>query len=530
MKPLDPRLVRRSSTVRAHLGWSVALGIGTALLVIGVSWLIAEVVARRFEGEPVLVFPVVIALAFALRALIAWGHSVISERAIVRVKSQLRAEVVDDLLDPRRVGPRPESGRLVALLGPGMDAFDGYIGRFLPQLALAVVVPAMVIAVMTYVDPLSGLIVILTLPLIGLFMALVGLLTRDKVERRWAAMERLARHFSEVVDGIVVLKVFGRRQERGIREVGEAHRIESMRALRLAFLSTLVLELIATISVALVAVSVGLRVVEGHLDLNDAMFVLLLAPEAYLPVRRVGTMFHDSTEGATATAELLDLLDHPKHTGTLAAPTRPSTVRVADLTLTHQGRSDPSLSLAELQIQPGEFVAIVGPSGSGKSTLLDVLLGFEAADEGAVEVAGTPIAELDIVQWRESIAWVPQTPHLISGTIGQNVALGHPAATSGQISAALTAAGLDLPLERQVREGTADLSAGERRRLAIAKALLRIELGDAWLVLLDEPTAGLDAAREAHVLATLRATGATILVVSHRPELISGADRVVEVA
>ncbi len=530
MKPLDPRLVRRSSTVRGHLVWSVVLGALTAVLVIVVSWCVAEVVARRFDGDEVLLFPVAIAVAFALRAAVAWGHGVVSERAAIGVKAELRAEVVDDLLDPRRVGPRPESGRLVALLGPGMDAFDGYVGRFLPQLALAIVVPVAVIAVVAWVDPLSALIIVVTLPLIGVFMALVGLLTRDKVERRWAAMERLARHFADVLDGLVVLKVFGRRQERGIREVGTRHREESMRALRLAFLSSLVLELIATISVALVAVSVGLRVVEGHLGLRDAMVVLLLAPEAYLPVRRVGTMFHDSTEGATATAEVLDLLEHDRHTGTITPPRHAATVRVHDARLTHPGRAVPSLTLDDLTVEPGEFVAVVGPSGGGKSTLLDVLLGFERLDDGAVRVGETDLDDLDVEAWREHVAWVPQTPHLVAGTIAENVALGQPSATGTEIVAAADAAGLDLDLQRVVREGTSDLSAGERRRLSVARALLRVRLGGAWLVLLDEPTAGLDTVREATVLAALRATGASVLVVSHRPESIAAADRIVEVA
>lgn len=530
MKPLDPRLVRRSSTVRTHLVWSVLLGVLTALLVIVVAWCIALVVSRRFEGDEVLLLPAAIAGAFALRAVVAWAHGTISERAAIRVKAELRAEVVGDLLDPRRVGPRPSSGRLVALLGPGMDAFDGYVGRFLPQLALAAIVPAAVVAVVAWADPLSAVIIVLTLPLIGVFMALVGLLTRDKVERRWAAMERLARHFSDVLDGLVVLKVFGRRQEQGLREVGTRHRVESMRALRLAFLSSLVLELIATISTALVAVSVGLRVVDGRLELLPAMFVLLLAPEAYLPVRQVGTMFHDSTEGATATADLLDLLEHDRHTGTLVPPAGPAPLVVRDARLTHPGRSAVSLRLDDLRVEPGEFVAVVGPSGGGKSTLLDVLLGFERLDSGDVSVGGTSLSELDVVAWRESVAWVPQTPQLVGGTIAENVALGQPGVPRDEVAAAATDAGLDVDLDRIVREGTTDLSAGERRRLAVARALLRVRRSGAWLVLLDEPTAGLDAEHETTVMRALRASRATVVVVTHRPDSVAAADRIVEVA
>lgn len=530
MRPLDPRLVRRSSTVRTHLVWSVLLGLATAVLVIVVAWCVAEVVSRRFDGDEVLLFPVAIAVAFGVRALVAWAHGVVSERAAIRVKAELRAEVVGDLLDPRRVGPRPSSGRLVALLGPGMDAFDGYVGRFLPQLGLAAIVPAAVIVVIGFADPMSAVIIAITLPLIGVFMALVGLLTRDRVERRWAQMERLSRHFSDVLDGLVVLKVFGRRQERGIREVGTRHRVESMRALGLAFLSSLVLELIATISTALVAVSVGLRVVDGNLDLRSAMFVLLLAPEAYLPVRQVGTMFHDSTEGAAATTDLLDLLEHDRHTGTLAPPARPAPLTVRGARLTHPGRTAVSLSLDDLHVEPGEFVAIVGPSGGGKSTLLDVLLGFEQLDSGEVLVGGTPLRDIDVVAWRESVAWVPQTPHLVAGTVAANIALGQPAASDAQVAAAADDAGLDLDLRRVVHEGTTDLSAGERRRLAVARALLRLRCGAAWLVLLDEPTAGLDAVHEATVLRTLRASGATVVVVSHRPDSVAAADRIIEVA
>jgi len=529
VRPLDPRLIARSAAVRAHLVASVALGAVTATLIIAVSWLVADAVARRFDGAPLVALPIAIASAFALRALIAWAHAMISERASVRVKQELRTEMLDDLLDPRRLGPRPSSARLITLLGPGMDAFDGYIGRFLPQLALAVIVPTTVIAVVAWIDPLSAVIIALTLPLIGLFMALVGLLTRDKVQRRWAAMERLGRHFADVLDGLVVLKIFGREQSEGLRQVGGKHRRESMRALRLAFLSSLVLELFSTISVALVAVSVGLRVVEGRMELFDAMLVLLLAPEAYLPVRRVGALFHDSAEGGQAAVEVLSLLDHERHAGTRPPPAGPAPIVIEDVRVVFDDRRGPALGVDRATFAPGEFVAVRGPSGGGKSTLLGVLVAMIAPTSGRVRIGETDLAEIDPEAWRRHVAWVPQEPGLIDGTIRDNVALGADGVNDAELSRALRDAALEMPLDRTLHADAADLSAGERRRLGLARAIVRVRHGGAWLVLLDEPTAGLDAEREAGTLRAVAELGVTAVVVAHRRQTIAAADRVLTV-
>lgn len=511
--------------------WSVALGGLTAVVIIAIAWLIARVVTDRFADSGIGSLAVAIAVAYLLRAAAVWASGVVSERASIRVKHELRDEVVADLLDPRRLGERPQSARLITLLGPGMDAFDGYIGRFLPQLALAVIVPVATIAAICWYDWVSALIIVVTLPLIGVFMALIGWLTQERVDRRWAAMERLGRHFGDVLDGLVVLKVFGQREEKTLRDVGRRHQNESMAALRMAFLSSLALELISTISVALVAVSIGLRVVDGRMELFAAMVVLLLAPEAYLPVRRVGSMFHDSAEGATATAQILDLLDHGRHTGTLPAPVGPAPLSLTGVVVRHKDRTRPSLDLERLDVQPGEFVAVTGGSGGGKSTLLSVLLGFEAPVEGSVTVAGVSLADVDIESWRRQVAWVPQLPGVVSGTVGSNVLLGCPQADADDVARALADAGLaDMPADRVVAESAQDLSAGERRRLAIARALVRVRVGGAWLMLLDEPTAGLDPEREAAVLSTLRDLSVTVVVVAHRVDTMEAADRVVEIA
>jgi ATP-binding cassette subfamily C protein CydD len=532
MAPLDPRLVRRSRGVRRLLGASVLLGVGTAATVVAVAHLVADVVAQRFDSHAVGVLPLAILAGLGLRAAIAWAHTAVAARAAASVKAELRHELVDDLMDPRRLGPRPSSAGVVTLLGPGLDAFDGYVGRFLPQIVLSALVPPAIVVAIGVADPLSAVIIGVTLPLTVVFLVLVGLVTKDRIDRRWQALERVGRHFAEVLDGLMVLKVFGRRQEEGLRRIGDRHRRESGRALRLAFLSSFVLDLFSTLAVALVAVSVGLRVVEGHLDLAPALFVLLLAPEAFAPVKRLGSLFHDSTEGAEATAAVLGLLEHDRHTGTLATPDLTTSDLVLDgVVVRHEGRTTPSLALAHHRVRPGEFVAVTGESGSGKSTLLSLLMAFERPSTGYVLVDDVDLAAIDPVAWRDQVAWVPQVPGLVGGTVEDNVRLGDHESSVADVLTALRDAGAgDLALDRTIDESGDDVSAGERRRIAIARALLRIRRGAARLLLLDEPTAGLDADREAAVLATLRALPVTVLVVAHRPETIAAADRELRLA
>lgn len=534
MKPLDPRLLRRSRGVRRLLAISVLLGVVTAAAIVAQAVILAGVVADRFDGRPIEAFAVAIVTCLLVRAVVGWAHQGVAARAAVRVKADLRTEIVDDLLDPRRLGPRPDSGSVVTLLGPGLDAFDGYVGRFLPQVVLAALVPGLVLATIATTDLLAALIVGVTLPLIVVFLVLVGLLTRDRIDRRWRALERLGQHFADVLDGLVVLKVFGRHSEAGLREVGERHRRASVQALRLAFLSSFVLELFATLAVALVAVSVGLRVVHGGLALEPALLVLLLAPEAFGPLRRLGTLFHDSTDGAEAVGRALAILDHPRHAGDGPAPDlRTHDIVISGVRVEHPDRTGPSLRLDDAVVRPGEVVVVTGPSGAGKSTLLSVLLGQQAIAGGTVRIGDADLLGIDPDRWREQIAWVPQTPGFLRASIADNVRLGCPGAPlDSDVLAALDAAGADdLDPQRSVGEQGLDLSAGERRRVAVARALLRVRVGGAALLLLDEPTAGLDAEREdavlAAVAAAVRECAATALIVSHRPRAIQTGDRVV---
>lgn len=543
-RPLDPRLVRRSRAVRAYLVTSVALATVMAGLVVAQSWFIARIVSKGFEGAGLVsvVTAAVAALAVATlaRALLGWIHDVVSARAAVRVKTQLREEVVAALLDGQPgSGPRPDSTHVMTLLGPGLDKLDTYFARYLPQLALALTVPAVVIVAVFAADPLSGITIAVTLPLIVVFMVLVGYMTRERTERRWRAMVRLGHHFADVLDGLVVLKVFGRSrdQTKGIAEVGERNRAETMGALRLAFLSSFVLELVATISVALVAVSIGLRIVEGHMALMTGLFVLVLAPDAYLPLRQVGTHFHDSAEGQSVADDVYEILDGASPSS--ARRDRPAphlvgaTIVVDGVTVSYEGRSTPALPPTSVVLEPGRVTALTGPSGCGKSTLVDVLMGFVAPTAGRVSVRtadGTSydLADLDLTSWRTRLAWVPQVPGVLAGTVAANVRLGAPDATDDEVAAALRDAGApDLHPQREVHEAGANLSAGERRRLAVARALLRVRLGGAAVMILDEPTAGLDADAEQEVRRSLREARVTVLVVAHRPALVADADTVV---
>lgn len=528
MGPIDPRLLRRSPPARRFLALTVGLGVLATVATVGQAWFVAHGVARAFAGRDVVAPALGLAGCLVARGVLDWLQSVMSVRAAADVKAGLRHDLVSTVLDPRRVDPLPESARLATLVDGGLDRLDGYVARFLPQLVLTAITPPAVVAVLLVVDPLSALVVTLTVPLVLVFLVLVGLVTRDRTDRRWHELARLGRHFSEVLGGLTVLTALGRDQERGLREVGERHRRVSMETLRTAFLSALVLELFSTLSVALVAVSIGLRVVHGDLDLETGLFALLLAPEAYLPLRRLGAQYHDSTAGVEAAQEALAVLEGGRSTGSV--PPGPHVRLVLrDVEVHYAGRVQPALRLDHAVVGPGEMVAVTGASGCGKSTLLAVLLGLAPVDAGRVTIAGVDLADLDVELWRRQVAWVPQVPAVVSGTVSDNVRLGAPDATDQEVRQALCdASASDLALDRVVGESGLGLSSGERRRVGLARAFLRVRAGGARLVLMDEPTAGLDAEREHAVLATLREMallGVTVVLVAHRPEAVAAADR-----
>ncbi|WP_086777589.1 thiol reductant ABC exporter subunit CydD, partial [Streptomyces griseus] len=539
MKPIDPRLLHHARATRLFLAAVVALGLVGALLVIAQAMLIAEIVVGGFEGGltvTALRTPLLLLAAVALgRALVAWLTELAAHRASAAVKSELRGRLLERAA---RLGPDwlsgQRTGSLVALATRGIDALDDYFARYLPQLGLAVVVPVAVLARIVTEDWVSAAIIVVTLPLIPLFMILIGWATQSRMDRQWQLLSRLSGHFLDVVAGLPNLKVFGRAkaQAASIRTITSDYRRATLRTLRIAFLSSFALELLATLSVALVAVTIGMRLVHGELDLYTGLVVLILAPEAYLPIRQVGAQYHAAAEGLSAAEEIFAVLEtEPRAPGTEDVP---DTLRLelAEVTVRHEGRAEPSLDAASLTVEPGETVALVGPSGVGKSTLLNVVLGFAVPDEGRVRVGGRDLAELDLERWRSRIAWVPQRPYLFADTIAENVRLARPDADDEAVLAALRDAGAydfvaALPdgLRTPLGEDGAGLSAGQRQRLALARAFL----ADRPVLLLDEPTASLDGESEAGIVDAVRrlATGRTVLLVVHRPALLAVADRVV---
>jgi thiol reductant ABC exporter CydD subunit len=412
------------------------------------------------------------------------------------------------------------------------------VARFLPQVVLAVTVPVAVVATLALLDPLSALLVGLTLPLVPVFMILVGMHTRASADRQWRRLSVLSGHFLDVVQGLPTLKVFGRAkaQAETVRRVGDEHREATARVLRVAFLSALVLELVATLSVAVVAVGVGLRLLDGNLDLRTALVVLILAPEAYLPVRAVGASFHASAEGLSAAADALDVVDEPAaEAGTGPAPDpRAHGVRLARVTVTLEEAGPAVLDRLDLTLAPGLTTAVMAPSGAGKTTLLAVLTGFLVPDSGAVLVGDSDLVDADPTAWRQGLAWLPQRPTLEPGSVADNVRLGDPGATDDDVADALRAMALD-PLDlgaglaTTVGEQGAGLSAGQRQRVALARLLLRTRRRDCRLVLLDEPTAHLDGGTEAVVVDALRRelAGCTVVVATHRAAPAAAADVVV---
>lgn len=548
MRPLDPRLLRYARVTRSFLALCVGLGAANAVLIVVQASLLARGITCVFDGDTgppegaagkVLTHTLLaLTVVIGCRAAVGWAQEIAAQRTAAAVKTELRRRLFERLA---RLGPawltQRRTGEIVVLTGKGLDALDGYFSRYLPQLVLAALIPAVVLARIVPLDGIAAVTILLTLPLIPIFMILIGYTTQRAQRRQFRLLTRLSHHFLDVVTGLPTLKAYRRAtaQESTIRSVTNEYRRVTLRTLRVAFLSSLVLELVATLSVALVAVGIGLRLVDGRLDLRTALIILILAPEAYLPLRQVGANFHASAEGLAAASQAFAVLETPvpaRGTTRLIPDLATSVLRLESVSVTFPDRDQPAINGFDLTVRPGEIVALTGPSGCGKSTVISAFLGFITPTSGRIMIGEVPLSDLDPDAWRERIAWVPQRPRLFAGTIADNIRLGAPEADDDAVRRAVRAAGADrfvaaLPegIHSRLSERGRGLSAGERQRIALARAFLR----DASLVLLDEPTANLDGETEAEIITAVSrlAAGRTVILAAHRPSLVAMADRTV---
>ncbi|MFB4310259.1 thiol reductant ABC exporter subunit CydD [Actinomadura sp. GTD37] len=520
MKAVERRLLRLLPRWVVVLLGVLAVGQGVLLVVQ------AELLVRAVAGLDAGPLPWLVG-AVAGRAVLAWTVALVAGGAAARVKRGLRGALLG--------GPADGAGARVTLLTRGLDAVDPFFTGYVPQLLAACVVPPLVLGRLVAVDWASAVVVAVTLPLVPVFGALVGMRTAALTGRQWGLLHRLGGHFRDVLAGLGTLRAFGRtgHQSVVVRELAGEHRRATVRALRVAFLSSLVLELVCALSVALVAVPVGLRLLDGRMALGAGLLVLVLTPEVYLPLRALGQRFHASAEGVAAAEEAFAVLDAPAPPprGGLAPGGRAPEIVLEGVTVRYPGSVEAALEGVSLRVGPGERVAVTGPSGAGKSTLLLVVAGLVVPDSGRVLVDGVDLAELDVAAWRARLGWVPQRPHLFAASVADNIRLGVPDAGEARVVEAARAAAADfvedLPrgYATVLGEGGAGVSAGQRQRLAVARAFL----AGGPVMLLDEPTARLDLHSE-RVLVDAAArllAGRTAVLVAHRPALLGVADRVV---
>ncbi len=575
---LDRRLLRQIGTAKAALIVAVLASFLAGIATVLQARQISRVIAGVFLGG--LGLAAVMPLLWILLALLA-GRAALSclgelaaNAAALRVKAHLREALARHLL---ALGPGfaqgEHSGELVNTATQGIEALDAYFSQYLPQLALAGLLPLAYLVVVFPLDPLSGVVLLLTGPLIPLFMFLIGNTAERLTRRQWTALGRMSAYFLDTLQGLATLKMLGRSQEQAgrIAQVSEQYRLATMSVLRVTFLSALALELLSTIGTAIIAVEIGLRLLYGRIGFEGAFFLLLLAPEFYLPLRALGLRFHASMAGVSAARRIFAVLtlttelptdsEHglnglgecnelwagsPRYEPVQSRPIecgianilrKPFVIEFDNVHYTYPGADSGSarpaaLAGVSLHIQSGQMAALVGPSGAGKSTVAGLLLRFLTPERGSLRVNGRALAEIPVEEWRAQIAWVPQQPYLFYGTLAENLRIARPSASLEDLRRAAEQAHLlefidTLPLgfDTPIGEGGAQISGGQAQRMALARAFLR----DAPFLILDEPTAHLDVAQERLLEETTRrlCQGRTVLVIAHRLPTITQADPIV---
>ena len=557
---LDRRLIRCLDGSRAVFFLGVAAGVASAGAAVAQAFLVAHIVGRVFlrGAHPADLLPELggLAVASLARALLSWSSAAAGVTVAARVKTTLRERLSCRLqhLGPVRL-TEERSGELSTTLTRGVEQLDAFFSQYLPQAPIAALAPVLILAFLFPLDWLSGVILLLTAPLVPLFLVLIGHLARRMTERQWTALSRMSAHFLDVLQGLPTLRLL-RRARAEAEEVGRiSHdfRRATMGVLRVAFLSALTLELLATLGTALVAVTIGVRLLKGGILFEPALAILVLCPEFYGPLRTLGARFHAGMEGLAAARRIFELLGDEADRSPPEDPISklpsilnpqppiinqqpstlnhgPSTISFDDVHFSYPGAARPALNGFTLELARGAITALVGPSGAGKSTAARLLLRFLEADRGRLLLDGRELRGIDADAWRRKVAWVPQRPHLFFGTVADNLRLARPGATREEIEAAARAAHLHdfvslLPLgyETPIGERGARLSGGQAQRLALARAFLK----DAPVLVLDEPTSHLDPSHEAAIHDSIaRLTrGRTTLLIAHRLSTVRRAAR-----
>ncbi len=535
-------LNRASARAVNSLRAAVALGTCGGLLLILQAWLLAGIVNDAVFGRRTLadMMPMLWSLlaVFALRAGITWASERMAFRAAAGIKLDVRRQLLEHLLT---LGPvrmvTERAGELASTVTDGVEALEAYYARFLPQMSLAALVPLAILAVVFPVDWISGLVLLVTAPMIPLMMIFIGRNAEALNQRQWRRLARLSAHFLDVIQGLTTLKLFNasRREAAVVAQLSDDYRSSTMAVLRVAFLSSLALEFLATVSIALVAVLIGFRLLWGELGFRSGFLILLLAPEFYLPLRALGTHYHARMEAIGAGERIVQLLETPAPRRPQTATALPATgrigIRLQDVRCAYEpGR--PALDGVSIEISPGERVALVGPSGAGKTTVINLLLGFVQPEAGQVLINGMALDKFDPQQWLKHVAWVPQSPRIFHGTVYDNICMGRVGIRPEAVHAAARMALADefieaLPCgyDTVVGEGGQGLSGGQAQRMALARAFFK----DAPVVLLDEPSANLDLESERRLIAAIDrlAQDRTTIIIAHRLNTVTHADRIV---
>ena len=542
MKPLDPRLLRYSRSSRGFLITTVAIAIVSAFATIFQALLITNLIVSFFQRHESFSsnrnLVVDLAAIFLVRASLSFITDRVSTAASSKMRSELRNQIMKKTLDSGAVDvQRLGTAGLSVLITKGINSLDGYFAKFLPQLFIATIVPLMVGLTITFRDWKSGLVIICTIPLIPLFGILIGRFTANATAKKWQTLGLLSGYFLDLLSGLTTLKVYGRSKLQGkkLKQVGDDYRSETMKVLKLSFLSSLALELIATLSVALLAVSIGLRLVSGSISLSVGLFILIIAPEVYWPIRQVAGYFHAASDGMTAFEQLFEILDRKDISGGITL-SKIEAITWSQLTVDYPDRS--TVHIPSGQISAGSVHGLIGASGSGKSTLASILLGFSKPTSGEVLIStdqGTfPLSEIDLSHWQSRISWLPQEPKFPLGSVAAILKHAKPGALEFELVEALSKVDLDisdLPNGLRTELGTINqpLSQGQLRKIALARAILK----PADILILDEPTASVDDVSEeiiSKLLDEQRANGKLILLITHRNVMIAGASAVTNMA